>query len=117
MWIEYFPQEDDRSPAILRRADLPDTVEALCDVCFNSPDDEDIRGLAAHLSCGPYELKCILDVMRSRSSAYSRRKLRIFAQHFKPRDNRRLLGLTPTEIESGYAAWNEYVSELKNLLY
>ena len=101
-WVEYYPYEEDRAPAILKRTDLPKEVKELMGICFASKDIEDWRGLGAELSSGTYSIKEVAQVLKENAFHWPNEALKEFKSSFRPIDNRNIIGMNMEQVEKSY---------------
>jgi len=115
-WVEYYPYQEDRSPSILKRTDLPDDLAGLTSACFSSDDIEDWRGLGAELSSGKYEIKKIAQVLKANAQSWPGKALSEFKKSFRPIDNRNIVGMKVEEVERSYREFTDSKKEIDNII-
>lgn len=115
-WVEYYPYEEDRAPAILKRTDLPREVTELMRICFASKDIEDWRGLGAELSSGTYNIKAVAQALKENASNWPNEALKEFKSSFRPVDNRNIIGMNIEEVEKSYNEFIDSQKEIKQII-
>jgi hypothetical protein len=115
-WTHYYPYQDDRSSPHLMRADLPKPVVALFRQVLGSGDDEDLAGLGAYMSSADVSIDEVLEALHQTISEHPPPKWKRLGASFRPRDNRKIIGMTVDQITESYLRWRRCVDEVTRLL-
>jgi len=80
MWRSFFPHANGhvRGPKLLRTHPLPGNLEKQLNICLNSEDITDAKGLALEYSAKPYQWIPVVKILQKNRRKYKRRHLKIF---------------------------------------
>lgn len=103
-WIEYWPYEEDHSPSILRKLNIPAELETLLADCLASDNHDDWYGVAAHFSSSSVDSDALLEILERRKADFSAEALLVFGQNLELPDRRVLIGMTHDQVKASYEA-------------
>jgi len=80
MWRSFFPQANGRvrGPKLLRTHPLPDNLEKQLNICLNSEDINDAKGLALEYSAKPDNWISVIKILQNNRKSYKRQHLKAF---------------------------------------
>lgn len=120
-WIRFFhhPESHGGGLTVLRTDPVPSDLASWLEECFDSPDPDDIRGLAWELSRAFEHWPAILDWLESRRSLISPDAVRLFLTHLEilaPGNRRSILGRHVSEIDRDTAHFTALTIRARILL-
>jgi hypothetical protein len=107
---------DDRSfITLLMRNDIPNKLSELFKSVFKSEETEDQKGLALLCSTGLYNYSEIADYLENNRNEIGITKMNIFISNFRPRDNRKIINMNYSDIQSSYISFKESIQRIMKL--
>ena len=98
-WTEYFPYHDDRSPSFMRLRHIPDDLFQVMSDSLKSSDKDEWIGVGAYVS-GEWDTVEVAKVLSELAQSLSKRALKTFGKYYQAYDNRDVVGMHYTEVES-----------------
>lgn len=80
LWKSFFPHKEHlgKGPKILRPEPLPENIELQLEICINSGEEEDAKGLAIEYSLRPEKWEEIIDTLEANFKKYMRSGFLLF---------------------------------------